>query len=241
MDLANLSAAFEHNRVAILGTAAAGVVGFALYQRHKSAGATGAVGQGVATVAGGASAGGQLAGATGAAAYDSTSSDLYGAFQPQLESIGGQLSQLLNQVPVTQAPPTGAKPSTKIPAAAQLVTPNYNGHYISTTGLSGVNTPAMFEVENDGSLLALTPDQRSQAAKLGGANYHPETYNAPTTAALLNGTTFYTDAGNIAALNGGTAGAKGYQLGGAQWKGVNPLAASAVKAATPTATTPAKK
>jgi nucleoid-associated protein YgaU len=102
--LGDLSQTFDAHRGPILAAAAAGVVGVALWQRHK--GATAPAGD-TANV----SAGGQTAGMNGAAAYDSSASDIYGLVQPQLESLGGQLTDLqnkLNNVPVA-APPVPPK------------------------------------------------------------------------------------------------------------------------------------
>lgn len=112
MNLGDLGQQFEQNRVAILGTAAAGVVGFALYRRH--AGATASPDGGPGDV----SAGGQVAGMSGAGYYDSSASDVYGLVQPQLESLGQQLTGLqdkLNQVPVA-APPAVTPPKVVTPA-----------------------------------------------------------------------------------------------------------------------------
>jgi hypothetical protein len=121
MDLGNLGAVFAANKVPILATAAAGVTGFALYKRHQGASST-AAGAGDSS----ASAGGQTAGMTGGGAYDSSASDLYGAIQPQLESLGTQVTNLqdkLNSVPV-------AKPPASTPAKA----PAYKAGYYKAAG-----------------------------------------------------------------------------------------------------------
>jgi hypothetical protein len=131
MDLGNLGAVFAANKVPILATAAAGVTGFALYKRHQGASST-AAGAGDSS----ASAGGQTAGMTGGGAYDSSASDLYGAIQPQLESLGNQVTSLqdkLNSVPVAKAPtPAKPTPSTAKPATPKL--PTYRAGYYKAAG-----------------------------------------------------------------------------------------------------------
>jgi nucleoid-associated protein YgaU len=130
MSLDQLGPQFDAHKGPILATAAAGVVGFALYQRHKATTAAPAgPAQGVATAP--ASAGGQLAGVNGAAAYDSSASDIYGLVQPQLESLGGQLTDLkskldlipLSAPPIVAAPPAPAPTPAPAPYAAPAPSP----------------------------------------------------------------------------------------------------------------------
>lgn len=119
MNLADLPAALEKNKTAAAGVGAVAVVGFALYQKRKNAGST-------PPDAGAAlSAGSQTAAASGGAAYDSTASDLYGALQPQLESLGRQLDQLQNPKTIPAPaqphgtglipPPPKTTPKTPVP------------------------------------------------------------------------------------------------------------------------------
>lgn len=108
-DLSALSAAFEAHKVPILAAAAAGTAGLAYYRKKHPTAPAGPA-QGVST----ASAGGQTAGMNGAAAYDSSASDVYGLVQPQLESLGNQLSTLadrMNSVPVAAAPTPAPAPA----------------------------------------------------------------------------------------------------------------------------------
>lgn len=149
MNLDQLSATFEANKVPILATAAAGVAGLALWQRHKAgSSSTSTPAQGVATVPS-YSAGSQLAATTGAGGvYDSSSSDLYGAIQPQLESLGSQVSDLnskLNSVPVSTAPSS--------PIAGSLFAPS------SSTNIVRYGDGNIVQVQSDGSQLSLTPDE----------------------------------------------------------------------------------
>jgi hypothetical protein len=123
MDGGTLAATFEANRVPILAAAGAGVVGLALLKRKSGAAAAGPTSN--------VSSGQQTAGMTGAAAYDSSASDLYGAIQPQLESLGGQLADLRNQwnstppipVPAPTPPPSSYTPPVAAPPAATPVPP----------------------------------------------------------------------------------------------------------------------
>lgn len=157
MDLGALSQQFEANKGPILATAAAGVVGFALYSRRKAGGNTAAPAQAAPTTAG-ASSGGQTAGMRGANAYDSSASDVYGLIQPQMESLGkqvGDLNNKLNAVPVsTPAKATG-------PLAAQLYAPQGTGNYVRLP--NGVGA----EVESDGSLFGITSEQWAGLAAQG--------------------------------------------------------------------------
>lgn len=142
MNLDQLGGQFDANKGPILATAAAGVVAFALYQRHKSGGAAAGPAQGVAVAP--ASAGGQTATMRGGGAYDSSASDLYGAIQPQLESLGHRL----DAIPLA-APPA----STPAPMAASLYGPSDSQNYV----LYQDGTVA--QVQQDGSQLGLNYSQ----------------------------------------------------------------------------------
>lgn len=104
MNLSDLPATLEQNKAAAAGVGAVAVIGFAMYQKRKTASAAPTADVGAAL-----SAGSQTAAASGGAAYDSSASDLYGALQPQLEAIGQQLNQLANPTTIpTPAPPAPA-------------------------------------------------------------------------------------------------------------------------------------
>lgn len=118
MDLSHLGAAVTANRVPLLAAAGVGVGGLAYMRKKKAAAAAAGAqpAQGVQTDAGVYSAGGQVAGMAGANAYDSSSSDVYGLLQPQLESLGGQLTSLTNKVnsiPIAAPPKPATTPTTK--------------------------------------------------------------------------------------------------------------------------------
>jgi hypothetical protein len=113
MDLGKLEATFEANKAPVLAAAGAGVIGLALYSKSKRKTADPAAAAGSS-----ASAGGQVAGATGGAAYDSSASDLYGAIQPQLESLGGQLTDLSNRLNGQYSTPVPVPAPTPDPAPA---------------------------------------------------------------------------------------------------------------------------
>jgi nucleoid-associated protein YgaU len=104
VNVEQLGATLTQHRGAALGAAAVGVAGLALYRKHKAGAAAAATGGDTGTSV---SAGGQVAGMYGANSYDSSASDVYGLVQPQLESLGNQLSGLqdkLNNVPVSTQP-----------------------------------------------------------------------------------------------------------------------------------------
>lgn len=113
MNLSELPAVLEKNKAAAAGVGAVAVVGFALYAKRKGAGSS--------TNAGAAlSAGSQTAAASGGAAYDSSTSDLYNALEPQLEAIGNQLDQM-------QGPKTIPAPAPPAPAPAPAPAPVLHG------------------------------------------------------------------------------------------------------------------
>lgn len=101
MNGAQLAATFEANKVPVMAAAAAGVVGLALVKRKSSSSSSSPSTSGApvtTTQTPGASSyystGGQTAGMSGGGVYDSTSSDLFGAISPQLESLGQQVTAL---------------------------------------------------------------------------------------------------------------------------------------------------
>lgn len=134
--LAQLEQTFAKNKPAVLGVAAAGVVGLALLQRRRSGGDVSAGGSSPALVpaSGSYSAGGQVASASGGfGGYDSSASDVASWLSPQLEALRKDQSP----TPVPE------------PIAASMFTPNYTGKYVRTAG------GAILEVQNDGSLFGL--------------------------------------------------------------------------------------
>lgn len=158
MNAGQLSAWFEQNKTVALGVAAAGVAGLALLQRRKSSGgaATGATAgasvPGTSPAAGVVPTGGSLGGT-----YDSSTSDLYNALQPQLE----QILQTTGHSGINDAP---------APIASSLLAPTYNGNYVWARENATGSGPGAFEVESDGSLLHLNTDQWGQAAQKAGSD-----------------------------------------------------------------------
>lgn len=145
MNPEQLQAFFAEHKTAVLGTAAAGVVGLALLQRKKK------------TTAGGTS---QPAGTIPAAAvvpsnalqgsYDSSAYDVYSALQPQIAQLSDQLNRGNS---VTAAP---------APIASTLFAPSGSGNYVRYGS-------SIAEVESDGSLFAPTSDQWQKLAAQGAA------------------------------------------------------------------------
>jgi LysM repeat protein len=129
VNTAALGATFEANKVPIMAAAGAGVVGLALLHKKKTAAAssTAAAGGAVATsqTTSGYSTGAQTAGMNGAPYYDSSASDVYGAIQPQLESLGGQLTDITNRLNNTQQStmPVSAPTPVVTPAPAPAPAP----------------------------------------------------------------------------------------------------------------------
>lgn len=149
MNTAQLSALFAEHKTAVLGSAAAAVAGLALIQRKKAAGGSTAVGARVpgtipaaAVVPDGGTVGG---------GYDSTSYDLYNALQPEIGQI-----LAAQQAQQTGGAGDGAA-AAPTPIASTLFAPTYNGKYVHFS--SGQTA----EVESDGSLLNLTPQEGAHA------------------------------------------------------------------------------
>lgn len=187
MDMAQLEASFQQNRVVILGAAGAGVVGLALYRRSKSKSSSSSTGT---TTAGGAiatadpssgvssyfSSGGQLAGMNGAPYYDSSASDVYGAIQPALESLGSQLTNLQNQVstlpvPAPAAPAPAPAPVVAAPAIATPAAPAPQVVPVAAAPAHQVDT--WYTVQRGDTLSGIAaryPQQDITAATIGAAN-----------------------------------------------------------------------
>lgn len=167
MNLDSLGASFDAHKVPILAAAGVGVAALALRKRKQTAaGAPAAGAAGATTTAAGYSmpfsAGGQGAAMTGAAPYDSTASDLYGAVQPQLEALSNQLTQLSANPPMPVPAP---------PIASTLTTPLGTGSYVH------LSDGTIAEVEGDRSMFGMTPQQWLPLFQ-GGAR---ETANLPST------------------------------------------------------------
>ena len=159
MNLDQLKATIEANKKGIAIAGAAGVGGLALLNRKKKANA--------GTDAAGAGYGLTNQPSTGAAgAYDSTSSDVYNAIQPQLESLGQLLAQLQNRqnttpTPVPAPPPTaGPAPTpTQAPTPAPVPftpgTPGRDGVPLDAgmTSTSGYWVPTTRNGQPDGGLI----------------------------------------------------------------------------------------
>lgn len=146
MSAAQLEAWLTQNKTTLIAVGAAGAVGLGLYKRKKSGDAgTDPAGK-AAAAAPQYSAGGQVAAATGAAAYDSTSSDLFAALSPQLDAIGAQLGQLNN---------AQATPPTPVPAS--IASSLYNPTKAPGTGsYVRYQDGTIAEIEDDGSLYGIS-------------------------------------------------------------------------------------
>lgn len=213
MDTASLQATFEKNKVPILAAAGAGVVGLGLYAKKKKAAG------GPAAAGTSASAGGQTAGMTGGAAYDSSASDLYGAIQPQLESLGAQLTSLQNLY--------GTQPPTPVPAPTANPTPSSGGGSTSVPGSPSTPTPVPVTV-------ASSPLTGKVSASLqnSGYTYTPAAAGSPLAA---NGYAGRVDNPNAASTyyvqqvtNDGTKILVGNNAGGAPAPTMNPVAGAAL-------------
>jgi len=155
---AQLSAYFAAHKTAVLGTAAAAVAGLALIQRKKTAGAAGATTAG-ATVPGTIPAAAVVpAGGTIGGGYDSSSFDLYNAFQPEIDQI-----LQLQQAQQTGGTAGGGINAAPAPVASTLLSPSYDGNYVRFAD------GQVDEVEGDGSLLWLNPSEAKKA--FGGGSW----------------------------------------------------------------------
>lgn len=110
MNLASIKAWSAKNKKPLLGSAAAAAVGFGLWTRSKGGSPKTTT---AADITPGSTAPMPNAGGTG---YDSSSSDVYNALQPQIEQTQGMLQKLLDAladkppVPPAVVPPPAAKP-----------------------------------------------------------------------------------------------------------------------------------
>lgn len=175
MNLAGLSSSIEANKKTLAIAGAAGVAGLALFKKKKTAG-TPTAATSAQPVA--ASSAGSLASYGGAAAYDSTGSDVYNSLQPVLQSIQSDLA--------AQRSPDEVIP---LPAAATQFSPSYTGTYVQY-GKDGI-----FEQERDGSLYGLTSNEWSQALAKRDQNFSLQSLTGPTP-------TSYSTAANLAKKNG---------------------------------------
>jgi len=152
VNLGQLPVLFAQHKTAVLGAAAAGVTGLALYQRRKGTAGAGAT-TGGATVPGTIPAAAVIpAGGSIGGGYDSTSYDLYNALQPEI-------SQILQQQQSQQTGGTagGGVKAAPAPIASTLLSPTYSGKYVRWAD------GQIDEVERDGSLLWLNPSESKKA------------------------------------------------------------------------------
>lgn len=158
---------------AVLGAAAAGVVGLALLQRRKAGGDAAAPAAPAVPASGSYSAGGQVASAGGFGAYDSTASDVAGWLSPQLD----ELRRLSSPTPVPA------------PIASTLFAPSGTGNYVRRgDGL-------VAEVQSDGSLFGMTLDQWVKAGQPSATDLA----GLPNTVPIYSTQTNVTTAGTAAA------------------------------------------
>ena len=152
MNADQLQAYVAGHKPVVLGAAAAAVTGLALLQRRKKAGAAApsspaarpTSSQPAGTIPAAAVVPSQSYGST----YDSSAYDVYNA-------LSGQLEQLRQ----TSGTGTTAAPT---PVASTLFAPSGSGRFVRYAD-GGV-----FEVESDGSLFGLTPNQNEQATRAAG-------------------------------------------------------------------------
>lgn len=163
-------AAFEQNKPLVLGAAAAGVAGLALWQKKKRTAGAPTVTAGAAPVIAGTS---PAAAVVPAGSYDSSSYDLYNALQPEIDQILAQ----------QRTAGAGAITTAPAPGASSLFAPTYSGNYVRFAD------GQIDEVEGDGSLLWLNPQENAKAASMAGGSsdwVHQLTVNAPTNGAVYN-------------------------------------------------------
>lgn len=162
-----LAAMFAAHKTAIFGAAAAGVVGLALLQKKKSASA--AAPASTSSIPGTLPAAAVVA-PTAGAGYDSSSYDLYNALQSELQPL------FQNQ---------GGSVTAPAPVASSIFAPTGSGQLVR------YNNGTIAEVESDGTLLGLTPDQFTALSSKG------QTFTSLSGAQPK----VYTTAGNLAAKN----------------------------------------
>lgn len=154
MDVDQLKALFAKNKTVLLGAAAAGVAGLALWQGKKKGPA------GPASTTAGARVPGTIPAAAVVPAggtYDSSSYDLYSALQPELAKILEQQS--------AQTGGTGSGiTSAPDPIASGLLAPSHSGQYV------GYSQGGIYEVESDGSLYHLSGPEWTQVIKARGGD-----------------------------------------------------------------------
>ena len=198
MNPAQLRAFLERNKVALGAAGAAAVAGLAVLRNRQAKDDTPAQASlpalGSALSSGGAPVSGSAGsyypvsyvGASGG--YDSTSSDVYNAIQPQLEALSRLWDKQASPIPVAA------------PLAAGLYAPTYNGKYVTAGKNATGSGPGIFEVQSDGSLFHLDLDQWKEAVKRGAA--------APTKLAEGWNGQWYTTTGNVTAGSTGATPAK---------------------------------
>lgn len=169
------AALFATHKGAIFAAAAVAAVGLGLYTKKKGATSTTTSAGTTSTIPGTIPAAAVVAPTTGGV-YDSSSFDAYNALQPELEQILQTQGSAINTAPT--------------PVASTLFAPTYNGQYVAWA--NGETD----EVESDGSLLHLTPDQYNQAGAVAGGAI-PVQHLQQTSPGSI-----YSTGGNLTAKNG---------------------------------------
>lgn len=176
------SAFFAAHKVEILGGGAAVVALLGYRQRKKSSSTTAG-----ATIPGTIPAAAVVGGTgTSAATYDSTAFDTYDALQQQISDLASRQQT---------SSPTTASGATPAPIASTLFAPAGSGNYLRNSYGN------LVEVESDGSLYGLTGSQLRDLQSSGGLTGATITDVGDWT----NTPGFYTQQGNLQAVNGGSA------------------------------------
>jgi hypothetical protein len=159
-------------RPAVLGATAVGVVGLALLHRKKAAAAPGGAKQPAGTIPAAA-----VVPAQGYAGPDNSAVQVYDALSSQLE-----------QMRQTSASGSGVT-AAPAPVASTLFAPTGSGKFVRYADGN------VFEVESDGSLFGLTPNQNDQATRAAGPGISWE--QLQSTMPIK-----YSTAANLAKVNG---------------------------------------
>ena len=128
MNLGQLTATIEKNKKPLAVAGAVGVAGLALMKRQQAGGdvGTGTTGKASTTAAG------SLATPNGQVVYSSEASDVYNAIQPQLETIGTAINQLLNTKSTPD--PTATIPVPAPPKPTTATSPTYESGFFRVAG-----------------------------------------------------------------------------------------------------------
>jgi nucleoid-associated protein YgaU len=177
VNLASLEASFDAHRMPILAAAGAGVAVLALAKKKKGKTSDAAAG-GMAMVDPTTglmlpySAGGQTSSMGGA--YDSSASDLYGAIQPQMESLGNNqqnlkdaVSQLTDKLNTLSQTP----PPTPVPAPVAAPAPAPAPQYVAPAPSYAVDQwYTVRPGDNLSAIAARFPQQSITAGSIYNAN-----------------------------------------------------------------------